>query len=265
MEDSYTLKEYPEDLRGILDIALHHACWSHPSRPCSMNQLDLTTRSVACLSPSLSTFIHFTQTPAFHLWYPAHPHRLQEVMTCRDKGREHECLKLFIQSNWTAQNRAFSHPMPHCGALSRHTPGRPARAALSNVANAWRSLDRLLNEPLDSRRDTPEPMHGLALTNFLDCNTRHVECSTCCVPSVGTHNPTNTTTASTMKHAEVLNGNYDTDTNQGKYLFIYLNSLVLNLCLYTVNSATLQRITLKQRWETLRDVKLNNLCCLYCT
>lgn len=59
-----------------------------------------------------------------------------------------------------------------------------------------------------------------------------------------------------MKHAEVLNGNYNTDksrikeTNQGKYLFINLNSLVLNLCLYTVNSAMLQRITFKQ---TLRN------------
>lgn len=67
MEDSYTLKENPEDFRGILDIALHHACRSHPSKPCSMNQLDLTTRSVACLSPILSTFIHFTESPAVHL------------------------------------------------------------------------------------------------------------------------------------------------------------------------------------------------------
>lgn len=52
-----------------------------------------------------------------------------------------------------------------------------------------------------------------------------------------------------MKHAEVLNGNYNTntkETNQGKYLIIYLNSQVLNLCLYTVNSAVLQRITSEQ-------------------
>lgn len=101
-------------------------------------------------------------------------------------------------------------------------------------------------------------MHGLALTNFLDCNTRHIECSTRCVPSLGTHKPTNTTATATptMKHAEVLNRNYDTDTSriqetkQGKYLFIYLNSLVLNRCLYTVNSAVLQRITFTQ---TLRN------------
>lgn len=74
-----------------------------------------------------------------------------------------------------------------------------------------------------------------------------------------------------MKHAEVLNGNYDTDTsriretNQGTYLFIYLNSLVLNLCLYTVNRAMLQRITSNEKLRNLGDVKLNNLCCLYCT
>lgn len=48
-----------------------------------------------------------------------------------------------------------------------------------------------------------------------------------------------------MKHAEILNGNNNTDTNriketdQGTYLLIYLNSLVLNLCLYTVNSVML--------------------------
>lgn len=98
-------------------------------------------------------------------------------------------------------------------------------------------------------------MHGLTLTNFLDCNTRHIECSTCCALSLGTHNPTTTTTiaTTTVTYAEVLNQNYDADTsriketNQGKYLFIYLNSLVLNRCLYTVNSAVLQRITFNKR------------------
>lgn len=45
-----------------------------------------------------------------------------------------------------------------------------------------------------------------------------------------------------------------TDTEQEKYLIIYLNSLVLYLCLYIVNSATLQRITLSvclKRFEML--------------
>lgn len=67
-------------------------------------------------------------------------------------------------------------------------------------------------------------MHGLALTNFLDCNTRHVECSTCCALSVGAHTPTNTATTAktTMKHAEVLNGHYDSDTNQGE-ISLYLS------------------------------------------
>lgn len=196
-----------------------------------------------------------------HLWHPAHI--LQEVMTCHDKGREHECLKLFIQSIWTAHNLTFSHLMPHCGALSHHMVGWQVQAAPSNVANAWCSptgcsLSHSIAWILWAEREPDgtrlELMHGLALTNFLDCNTRDTECSTCCVPSLGTHKPTNTTTTATttMKHAEVLNGNYDTDTsriketNQGKYLFIYLNSLVLNLCLYTVNSAMLQRITITQ-------------------
>lgn len=58
----------------------------------------------------------------------------------------------------------------------------------------------------------------------------------------GAHDPTNPTTA-TVTHAVVLDGNYNThtsrlkETNQGRYLIIYLNSLVLNLCLYIVNSA----------------------------
>lgn len=46
-------------------------------------------------------------------------------------------------------------------------------------------------------------MLGLALTKFLDCNTRHVECSIY-VPGLGTHKSTNTTaTTTTVKHAEV--------------------------------------------------------------
>lgn len=49
--------------------------------------------------------------------------------------------------------------------------------------------DRLIRRPLDILNPRP-PLHGLAFTNFIDCNTRHVECSTCCVPGLGTHNPT---------------------------------------------------------------------------
>lgn len=112
-------------------------------------------------------------------------------------------------------------------------------------------------------------IHGLHcmvlhLQTCLDCNTGHTECSTCCVPRLGARNPTNTTTA-TVKHAEVPNGNYNTDTsrinerNQGKYLIIYLNSQVLNLCLYTVNSAALHRKCVSKSWET-SSVKLDNLC-----
>ena len=151
---------------------------------------------------------------------------------------------IYTQSNWTAQNRTFSHLIASLqSSVTRRAMWRMHDAVLTGCSMS-RARER-------ARRDTPELMHGLALTNFLDCNTRHVECSTCCVPSSGTHNPTNTTTTATatMKHAEVLNGN--SHTNQGNDLIIYLNSLVLNLCLYTVNSATLQRITLKRNAEKL--------------
>lgn len=82
------------------------------------------------------------------------------------------------------------HLTPHRRALSR-CPGK----VQSRAERVRRRRDAVLtscNEPLDSvesasirrhwegaRRDTPELMHGLALTNFLDCNTRRVECSTC--------------------------------------------------------------------------------------
>lgn len=132
--------------------------------------------------------------------------------------------------------------------LCHTTPGSSEQCGECRTQPDW-----LFNEPLDSLNPQP-PLHGLALTSFLDCNTRHVECSTCCVPRLGIHNPTKTitTATTTVTHAEVLNGNDNTDTNriketnQEKYLIIYLNSLILNLCLYTVNSAMLQRNTSKQ-------------------
>lgn len=136
--------------------------------------------------------------------------------------------------------------MPRCGALSRRQGG-PSSVAKRTMRRAARKLEST-SSLSRTKQDTPELMHGLALTNFPDCNTRCVECSTCYVPSNDTtqHNTATATTA--VQHAEVLNGNHDTDTNQGKCLIIYLNSLVHNLCLYTVNSATtLQRITFTLR------------------
>lgn len=78
--------------------------------------------------------------------------------------------------------------------------------------------DWLFNEPLKSLipwpllplwaertgRDTPELMHGLALTKFLDCNTRHVECSTCYVPSfqAKNHNCNNNNNNETCRNTE---------------------------------------------------------------
>lgn len=100
-----------------------------------------------------------------------------------------------------------------------------------------------------ARQDTPELMHGLALTNFLDCNTRHFECSTCFVSSLETQpnkpNSCNNNNNETRRYW--METTTQIDINHEKwYLVIYLNSLVLYLCLYTVNSATLQRITFKQ-------------------
>lgn len=101
MEDSLTVNEHTQRTSEeyLTSLCNTPACRSHTSEHCSMNQLDLTTRSVACLSPSLSTLTHFTHSPACApVIPPAHPHRPQEVMTCHDTGRQHECSKLFIQS-----------------------------------------------------------------------------------------------------------------------------------------------------------------------
>lgn len=53
MDNSHTLKSTQRTLEESVTL-------SHTSKHCSMNQLDLTTRPVACLSPRLSTFTHFT-------------------------------------------------------------------------------------------------------------------------------------------------------------------------------------------------------------
>lgn len=95
----------------------------------------------------------------------------------------HECLKLLIQSNCTAQNLTFSHLMPHCRALPHHMVVWQVQEALGNVANLIGcSMSRSIAW-IHSRLRESQARHtganGLTLTNFLDCNTRHIECSTC--------------------------------------------------------------------------------------
>lgn len=254
MEDSYILKEYTEDLRVILDIALHHACMQvsciqtmqhKPGPPGPEHQICGLSEPESHHLYTLYKLTHCSPVISHTSAQPAGSYDLSG----QGMGTWMCCLYRV-----TGQSQYLTFYSPDA-SLWRSVA--PHMAALSNVANAGRSLDWLFDEWLDSLNPWP-PLHGLALTNFLDCNTRHVECSTCCVLSLGTHSPTNTTTMATtiLKHAEVLNGEYNTDTsrikktNQGKYLIIYLNSLVLNLCLYTVNSVMLQRITSKQ---TLRN------------
>lgn len=217
---------------------------------------DLSAGYVACLSPRLSTFIHL-------------------LFTCDVLHTHTACRKLWpvrikdgTMNVWTYLYRITGQPsVLHVLAWSViaklcHTTSGGAQQR----SECRTQSDGLFNEPLDSLNPQP-PLHGLALTNFLDCNTRHVECSTCCVPRLGTRSPTNITNSCRGTEWKLWHRHKQSQTDkQGKYLIIYLNSLVLNLCLYTVNSATLQRISFKRkRWETLRDVKLNNLCCLFCT
>lgn len=125
-------------------MTLHHTCMQE-SKHCSMNRvhLDLTTRSVACLS-SQSQHLY----TLFTVHYPAHI--LQDVTTCHDKRQEHECFQVIYTSG---QNLTLSHLMPHCGALSRHTVGCAGRlqAAPSNVGKRTTQPDWLFShEPLDS-------------------------------------------------------------------------------------------------------------------
>lgn len=255
MEDSYTLTEHPEDFRGMPDVALQHTCMqvTHPGST-GPDPPDLWPVWAQVSAPLYT----FTYSATVHLWYPAHPHSLQEVMTCQEKG--HECLKLFITGQlrilhfltWCliAELCHAARLNGRCGAAPSNVARRSLTGCSASRSIAWihfLSWER-------ARRDTPELTHGLALTNFLDCNTRHVECSTRCVPSLGTHNSNCSNNNETHRGTESkwwrrykLNKR---NKNQGKYLFIYLNSLVLNRCLYTVNSAVLQRITFKQ---TLRN------------
>lgn len=163
-------------------------------------------------------------SPTVHLKHPAHP-----------SGQETETWMfevIYTQSNWAVQYLTFSHLMPHCGFLSHTTPGSTER---------WGGCTRDCGTRfhwLFKKSHSIAWIHGLhcmvlLLQTSLDCNTGHTECSNAVFQDWEHLNSTNTT--ATVKHAEVPNGNYNTDTsrindtNQGKYPTIYLNSQVLNL------------------------------------
>lgn len=116
-----------------------------------MNQvlLDLTTRSVACLSPRLSTFIHFTYSPTVHLWYPAHIHRKLWPVT-----QVHECLKLFMEYLDSSEAYIFSPDASLRSSVTSH-------GWLAGVDSAdWhgecmKQSVWLFSEPLDSLNPRP--------------------------------------------------------------------------------------------------------------
>lgn len=117
--DSYTLKVSHRTLKDYLALCCITLAWT-PHKYCNMKQvlLNLKNRSVACLSPSLSTFIHFTSGPnlsTVDLWFPVRPHWLQD--------QTGTWMFVVIYSKWLAQNLIFSHLMPHCRALSHQLVG----------------------------------------------------------------------------------------------------------------------------------------------
>lgn len=118
---------------------------------CSMNQvqLDLTTRSVACLSPSLGTFIHFTYKATVHLWYPAQTTYLAGSYDLSGKGTEDMNVRSYLYKV-TWQLRILSFLTWCLIAELCHAVGCEMQASLGN---AWRgrTLDGL--KPLWAERE----------------------------------------------------------------------------------------------------------------
>lgn len=237
MEDPHTLIEHPEDFRGVLDIALHHSCMQESCIQTLQHEPTGPDHQICGLSEPKSQHLYTLYllsrcSPVIILQHIHSACRTLRPVTTRD-GNMNVWSYLY---RVTGQLRIL-HFLTWCliaelchttwlGGTYRRRGAmwRMHDAVLTGCSTsrsiAWTHGLRCHFEPRErARRDTPEPMHGLAFTNFQDCNTRHVECSTCCVPSSGTHDPTNTTTtatATTMKHAEVLKGNYDTHTKPGE-------------------------------------------------
>lgn len=165
------------------------ACRCHASTQCRMDHRDLWPGWAPSLSKLHTLYQHLTQCSPVTSCTP--PHSVQGARTCQDQrwglggGRTWMFWSYLYRVTGQPSIFTFSHPMPHCGGLSHHTRQHWAMWPMQS----WPAA---LNEQLHSLNSRP-PLHGLALTNFLDCNTRHVECSTCCVPSSGTHKHIHTT------------------------------------------------------------------------
>lgn len=87
--------------------------------------------------PSLSTFIHFTDPARCSPVISCTPRNLWPVTT-RDGNMN--VLKLFIQSNWTAQNLTFSHPI--ASLRSSVTPRGQARQCGQRMTQSWPAVQQ---------------------------------------------------------------------------------------------------------------------------
>lgn len=216
------------------------ACRVHPDW---MHDLTGPDHQISGLSESKSQHSH----AAVHVWHPAHPGTVKV-------RQDYKCFNLFVE----LQNSLGSHiyctdaslaydviegllvqPVPSCAAGPRCSLDRSfSEPPCSPILQAFAAASSCKSEPAGARSHTCIP---------LDCNTRHFECST---SSLETQTRWQ---LQQQQHAQVLRTN--NNTKQEKFdLIIYLNSLVLYLCLYNVNSATLERITLSiclKRFEML--------------
>lgn len=157
-------------------LTLHHTCMPDScSQIGCMIELDLTTRCLACLSPSLSTL-----TPLFSRDVP-HTHKLLQPVTRR---QDYECFQVVCRV--TGQPR-----ISHFLTWGRTDGGRhQGSAGAATAESMWRSRQVVFTHSSVSRpaalfcrplllppaARVSRRVHGLAHAS-LDCNTRHFECS----------------------------------------------------------------------------------------
>lgn len=158
----HTYKEYLQNLRGILDMALHHTCMRVQSNAAR-------SRSTWPLPEHKSQHLCTLYQLTAHLWSPARPRSPREVLwPVKTRVGHMNVLKLFVQSNWTAQCGTNSHRMPRLWA-SRHNHTRQHWAM-------WRAQDAGPTGCPMSRLGKLEftGLHCMVLhlQTFLDCNTR---------------------------------------------------------------------------------------------
>lgn len=120
MEDLYSIP--PEDFRGTLDVALHHMCMQELRIQTLLHEPTGPDHQICGLSePQVSApFLHFTR-PLF----TCELLNTQEVLTCRNRGREHECLMLFIEQLDSLESYIFSpNASPWQSAATHGRAGR---------------------------------------------------------------------------------------------------------------------------------------------